>query len=157
MVDQIGLIAEMEDVRQQMRSLLPRLDPAIEVFSQWGLKEIIGHISGWEIVTLRCVQSLLEDQVPALIDDQSIDAHNADFINQRAGLSFAAVCAEWEQVRAALLQAMERLPQDVSERQIEYPWRQHGTVARMLAIIAEHEAEHLRDLEGLVPSPGIEG
>jgi hypothetical protein len=60
------------------------------------------------------------------------------------------VLREWEEIRLALKGLIAQLSEQDLEMRIAFPWGLQGSIKDMLAIIADHEMDHARELN---PSP----
>lgn len=135
-----------DKVRVEMRAVLERVDPEREVYPGWSMKENIAHITGWEEVTIKSLRALKAGTAPYILPPKSIDAHNDDMVRTRVSMSFEEVLREWEGIRAGLIAAIAGLSEGDFEKWITFPWGPEGTVRDLLAIIADHEGEHAREL-----------
>jgi DinB superfamily len=140
------LIDRFDKGRNEMRSVLERLDPGREIYPGWRIKENIAHITGWEEVTLKALQAYLAGGKAYLLPVQGIDAHNEDMIAARAALPFEEALREWEETREALKSVIMRLSDQDLETWIAFPWGLQGSIKDMLAIIADHERDHAHEL-----------
>jgi hypothetical protein len=70
-------------------------------------------------------------------------------VEARRGLSYEQALADWEQTHDGLRQAVAELPAEKLAEKLVFPWGGKGTVARIVAIMAEHEREHARELQAL--------
>ena len=144
------LVARFDKARRDMRSVLERIDPGREIYPGWRIRENLAHITGWEEVTLKALQAYLAGGKAYLLPVQGIDLHNEDLIAARAALSFEEVLREWEEIRLALKGLIAQLSEQDLEMRIAFPWGLQGSIKDMLAIIADHEMDHARELN---PSP----
>ncbi len=139
------LIDLLDEVREEMSAVLKGHRPGQEIYPGWGMKEYIAHITGWEEVTIKCLRALKAESSPYILPPQTIDAHNNDMVKARADMYLEEVLREWEGTRARLKAAISELSEGDFDKWIIYPWGPQGTVRDMLAIIAGHEAEHVRE------------
>ena len=143
----IELMDWFDDVREEMRSALEGIDPGQEIYPGWEIKETIAHITGWEEVTIKSLRALNAGGAPYRLPPKSIAAHNEDLLAARADMSYEEVLREWEGIRAGLKAEIANLSEGDFEKWIIFPWGPQGTVRDMLAIIANHEGEHARELD----------
>jgi len=140
------LVGWLDEVRMEMRVALERFKTGQEIYPGWDIKATIAHITGWEEVTIRSLRALKAGGPPYILPPQSIDAHNDEMVRARASMSLEEVLREWEGIRAGLKAAMSELSEGDFEKWIIFPWGPQGTIKDMLAIIAEHEGEHAREM-----------
>jgi uncharacterized protein (TIGR03083 family) len=143
------LIRQLYRARNAMRAALAGLDPQMEVAPGWGVQELLAHMAGWDAVTrdaLLCHAAGTPLGTPA---KGGIDAYNARSVEARRGLSYEEAVVDWEQTHAGLRRAVAELPPDKLAEKLVFPWGGKGTVARIVAIMAEHEEEHAHELRAL--------
>jgi len=147
MSDVKQLIERFNRARAEMRAAILKVDPVREISPGWDVQAVITHIIGWEEVTHNALRAYLDGDKEYLLPAKGIDAHNDDMVRARAAMPFEEVLHEWETTRESLKSAMAELSERDLYTSINFPWGMWGTIGDMLAVIAEHEAEHARELE----------
>jgi hypothetical protein len=142
------LIRNLENVREEFRSLLNAADPELEISPGWTVKEVLAHITGWDLVTVQAIQSYQKRSL-YLLDTMDIDACNREIIKSRQDHTLKEVFTEWEQARRSLVEAVQALDEEDLEDGLMYPWGEEGSLQEMLEIIAGHEKEHAREIQRL--------
>jgi hypothetical protein len=145
MEEQLDLLNWMEQVRVGLRHLAREAPPDMEITPGWTVKEVLCHISGWDLVTEKALRAHLDGGV-YLLETMDIDACNREMVAKRCGLSRDEIVEDWEQSRRLLISAIESLSGSDFEREIIFPWGEEGTIMEMLEIIAGHEQEHSEEI-----------
>jgi hypothetical protein len=83
-------------------------------FGDWGAKDIIAHVLGWEREMVAAMERMArgERPVPEGIDYSDSDAWNAKFSREFRGISARTVLANWEQTHMNFVRAARALPDD---------------------------------------------
>ena len=118
----------------------------IQVEGIWTVKDIVGHISAWEMsLNSPLAGFLLTGQfAPESIPDH--DAWNLRQASLREGKSFAEVLAEAEDSRQELLRLAESVEPAQWEMLLPAPWGGQETLSQMLDGLAWHEEEHVKSI-----------
>ena len=84
------LVAEIDQVREEMEKIVSRTDPTLEICPGWTVKEVIGHITAWEIVIHKAIQAFLAGDPPYFLHEQDFDIRIKDmhFIGQITTVHF---------------------------------------------------------------------
>lgn len=95
----------------------------VPVTGEWTIKDVVGHIAYWEGVILDHVrESLTEGRPRPLTDDESNQMVNTREAAKRKSRSWARVKAEFQSVRAALVEKTESLNDAEFTFQVPKPW-----------------------------------
>lgn len=137
------LMASIDGVRQQMEGVISKTDPAQEICPGWTTREIIAHITAWEIVIHKAIQAFSAGDPPYFLREQDFDRFNQGAVEFRADWSFEQVLQEWKKVRADLRTTILALDQEVLDEELILPWGSERTLAELIEILAEHEGEHM--------------
>jgi hypothetical protein len=149
MAESTQLIQQLEGARQELRVALEAIEPRMEICPGWTSKEMLAHIAGWDRVTipsLRAHAAGIEPGAPAVGD---FDLVNAQFIEGYQALSYSQMVSEFERVRQELKTALKEMPEERSAEPFLFPWGERGTIADLVAILAGHDEEHAKELQGL--------
>lgn len=143
------LLERLDEARDQMHSVLSFCDPTESIYPDWSLKSVLVHIYGWEEVVLRSIEVFITGEETYLLPSQSINAHNAEMVDRASNHDYGQVQKKWEHTRIELKHMLAGLSVDELNARIVFPWGPGGEIGEMVAIIAEHEAEHANDLRTL--------
>jgi uncharacterized protein (TIGR03083 family) len=143
------LIQQLDKAREAIRAALARTDPQTVVNPGWKTQELLAHLAGWDAVTSDALCGHAAGVRLGTPAKGGIDAYNARSVEARRGLSYEQAVADWEQAHDGLRQAVAELPAEKLTEKLVFPWGGKGTVARIVAIMTEHEREHARELQTL--------
>ena len=143
------LIWQLDRAREAMRSALSGLDSQTAVNPGWKVQELVAHLAGWEAVTRDALRGHTAGMPLGTPAKGGLDAYNARSVEARRGLSYERTLADWEQTHDGLRQAVAEMPAEKLAEKLVLPWGRKGTVAGIVAIMAEHEEEHARELQAL--------
>ncbi len=149
MEEQLDLLNWMEQVRIEFRYLAGKAPPDLEITPGWTVKEILCHISGWDLVTEKALRAHLDGGL-YLLETMDIDACNQEMVVMRHAFSRQEIIEDWERSRQSLVSAIETLSESDFTREIIFPWGEEGTILEMLEIIAGHEQKHSEEIQKLL-------
>ena len=141
------LIAEIDRVREEMEKVVSRTDPSLEICPGWTVKEAIGHITAWEVVIHKAIQAFLAGDPPYFLHEQDFDIFNQEAVNYRAAWSLDDVLKEWKGERGKLRESILKIKEEDLSEELVLPWGSERTLAELVEIIAEHEGEHMENIE----------
>jgi hypothetical protein len=144
------LIEEIDQIRLEMKDAVNRIDPGKIIYPGWTIKEVIGHITAWEIVIDKGLIAFLKGDPPYFLNEQDFDIFNAEAVNYRSDWSLEEILKEWADVRESLLNTIRKLKEDDLDVEMVLPWGSERTVAELIEIAGEHEAEHMEDVSKLL-------
>lgn len=144
------LISQLDEAREQMRSLIQKLDPQNEIYPGWKVKELLAHIAGWDDSCIASLRAHMTNDLPTTPAAAGIDPFNAVSVSERATRSTEQVQSEWEQSREILKELIRDLPEEKLDQPFVFPWGQVGTLEIMVRVFAEHEIEHVDEIRSLL-------
>jgi len=147
MSDISDLINSIDSVRKEMQVLIENIDPELEISPGWMIKEVVGHITAWEIVINKALIAFQAGDSPYFLREQDFDLFNKGEVEKRSGWILDEVIHEWEKVREDLKKTITKLNEDDLSAEIVLPWGSERTVRELIEIIAEHEGEHAENVE----------
>ncbi len=145
------LIGELEAARAQMRTLLGRIDVQREIYPGWRIKHVLAHIAGWDDAVNASLRAHLGGEEPGTPAARGIDFYNAQSVATREFLDYEQVVQEWELARDELETILNEMPAEKFQEPLLFPWGRRGTVAQLVAVFVEHEAEHAAEIAKLAP------
>ena len=149
MSDINDLIKSIDSVRGELNVMLESIDPELEICPGWKIKEVVGHITAWEIVIDKALKAFQAGDPPYFLREQDFDLFNKGEVEKRSGWTLADVIREWEEVRKELKGTITKLNEDDLQMEIVLPWGSERTVQELIEIIAEHEGEHAESVKRL--------
>jgi len=76
MSDISDLINSIDSVRKEMQVLIENIDPELEISPGWMIKEVVGHITAWEIVINKALIAFQAGDSPYFLREQDFDLFN---------------------------------------------------------------------------------
>ena len=140
------LIKLIDQTRKDWGAFIKKADPKIEVYPSWTIKEVLGHITAWEIVIHKAIKVFIAGEPPYFLHEQDFDLFNQAAVNKRSGWTLADVIREWKVVRAALRKTISDLNAEDLPKEMVLPWGSERSLRELIEIVAEHEAEHLEEI-----------
>jgi hypothetical protein len=113
---------------------------------EWTIRELIIHITGWDLAVVKALQAYLNEHPPYLLENPDIDASNQRMVAAREGQPLDQILDEWQQVRETLLETIARLSDNDLTVFWDFPWEERGTLGEMVAVLAEHERWHAEQI-----------
>lgn len=150
MSDISDLINSIDSVRKEMQVLIENIDPELEISPGWMIKEVVGHITAWEIVINKALIAFQAGDPPYFLREQDFDLFNKGEVEKRSGWTLDEVIHEWEEVREDLKKTITKLNEDDLSAEMVLPWGSERTVRELIEIIAEHEGEHAESVERVI-------
>ena len=140
------LLSEIDQIRTEMGQVVQKIDTSLTIYPGWTIKEMIAHISAWEIVIHKAFQTYQAGEPPYFLHEQDFDLFNEEVVNYRGSWSLEKVLQEWKEVREDLKKSIQKLKETDLEVEMVLPWGSERTVAELIEIIGEHEGEHMKDI-----------
>jgi hypothetical protein len=142
-----GLLNYIDRVRVEMNSLVEKIDPNLEICPGWRIKEVLGHITAWEIVIDKALLAYQAGDPPYFLHEQDFDEFNREAVEYRANWSLEQVIREWKDARVNLIKTIQKLKEEDLPVEIVLPWGSERTIYELIEIIDEHESEHIDDIK----------
>jgi hypothetical protein len=144
--DLSALLSEIDQIRTEMGKVVQAIDTSLTIYPRWTIKEMIAHITAWEIVIHKAIQAFQSGDQPYFLHEQDFDIFNEEAIDYRASWSMEQILQEWKDVRKDLKNTIQKLKETDLGIEMVLPWGSERTVAELIEIIGEHEGEHLNDI-----------
>ncbi len=134
----LGAFAEAhDDLRIAADAAVTRGDPHGDDEYGWGVREVLAHITSWEIEATRHIPQVLAG-APAR--DYDIDAFNVAAVAAHEGQSLHEVRASLERAYARLVNLLDGLD--------EATFAPGGVAWEWVTALARHSHDHARELMG---------
>ena len=147
MSDLSDLIKSIDSVRNEMKVMVESTDPGLEICPGWTTKEVVGHITAWEIVIHKAIKAFRSGDPPYFLREQDFDLFNKGEVEKRSEWTLDEVIREWEEVRENLKKTIVELNENDLPTEMVLPWGSERSVQELIEIIAEHEQEHAEDVK----------
>ena len=141
-----GLITEIGQIRNDMVEVVKKIDIGKIIYPGWTIKELIGHITAWEIVIDKALINYQKDDAPYFLHEQDFDVFNQEAVDYRSEWTLEQVLQEWKTVRSDLVKTIKKLKEEDLEVEMVLPWGSERTVAELIEIAGEHESEHMEEI-----------
>ena len=145
--DLAALIDEIGGIRAELEDAARRIDPGNVIYPGWTIKEVIGHITAWEIVIDKALKAYLKGDPPYFLHEQDFDLFNQEVVDFRGDWSLEEVFKEWNAVRDELIKTIRKFKIDDLDVEMVLPWGSERTVTELIEIAGEHESEHMEDVK----------
>jgi hypothetical protein len=149
-MDKTNAINQLIQSREKLHRIISEI-PSREIDARklegsWNAKDILGHITAWDITLLNPLKKLASDGsfVPEEIPDG--ERYNLQQAEIRRDRELSVIIEELEQVRQEILKIGKQLPEQYFERIYPAPWGGEDTLAGMINGLAWHENEHLESI-----------
>jgi hypothetical protein len=116
------------------------------ICGRWTLKDVLGHIADWEWFGVEGLGRMVREQeceIEAVVD---IDAWNRVHVQARRDQPWAAVRADVDAAREALLDLLGAMKEEDLARVFAFPWGSQGSAYEWIAVYLAHDREHAQGL-----------
>lgn len=139
-----ALAASRAEVDQTLAGLTEAQMTEPGVLGDWTLKDILAHLTAWEVELITTLGKLARGQTPKPVGetDAETDALNAKWLRDYQARPLDRVLADYQAVRPQTIRQVERLTD--ADLTASRKWLKGGTLHDMiLSETIEHDAEHL--------------
>lgn len=143
--DLTALLSEIDQIRTDMGGVVQEIARDLMIYPGWTIKELISHITAWEIVIHKAIQAFLAGDPPYFLQEQDFDIFNQEAVDYRSSWTMDQVLQEWKDVREELKKTIQKLRETDLPVEMVLPWGSERTVSELIEIIGEHEGEHMED------------
>jgi hypothetical protein len=143
--DLTALLSEIDQIRTDMGEVVQEIARELLIYPGWTIKELISHITAWEIVIHKAIQAFLAGDPPYFLQEQDFDIFNHEAVDYRSSWTMDQVLQEWKDVREELKNTIQKLRETDLPVEMVLPWGSERTVSELIEIIGEHEGEHMED------------
>ena len=152
MSDRDELLAMLQESRSELAGAIQGLPDdklTVPLADDWSAKDIMGHITAWDEVTVGDLRRIARGRLPTLaaFRESEVDNWNAFLIRPRKLFPLPQIRAEFEEARAEMVAALKDLPEGLLAR---------GQMVRnIFAIMTNHEKDHARQVREWRQAQGI--
>ncbi len=146
--DKAGLLRLLDETRDQTLAALTEVDLDTPVYPEggWLVRDVVGHLALWEEQVCLSLQAYSEGSEYSIPGFSDVDAYNNQDVERRRKQSVEQVLADFNAARARMKSLIEALPPDKLSSDILCPWGSRSMIAAVIQDMAQHEAEHCRDI-----------
>lgn len=150
--DPVALKATLRQNRAEFMGMIKGIGEAEALTktaaADWSIKDLMGHITGWEQIILTTARHIHDPSLPAAPPlGDSIDEWNEIMFRRRAGNS-------WQFELQALTETQQAVDAFIAGLRLgdwklrgPYSWQgDHGNIAELILYISDHYYDHLPDL-----------
>ncbi len=147
------LLHQLDEARQKIENLLPKIDPIKEIYPGWTIKQMLAHITGWDDATINSLRAHIAGRVPVIPVNRGLNEYNNRTVALRQELDYSHILSEWRLTRQVLHDIIEEMPDEKFIEQLIVPWGKKGTVTYLVDTLKDHEEEHARDINEWLKRP----
>jgi len=141
------LAKKLIDSHSATAKLLQLVDLEELVYSDWRVREIIGHLATWDRQVTKSIRAFIQGTAYA-IQDLKIDAFNQEETSKQRALTSQQVYDEWVQARQDFIDAVQEVPPHLFESDMLYPWgSERGTLSLVVEYMVYHDKEHTEEMK----------
>ncbi|MGH2521635.1 MAG: ClbS/DfsB family four-helix bundle protein [Anaerolineales bacterium] len=146
------ILAALKDSRARLEAALAGLtetqmaEPG--VLGEWSVKDILAHLTAWEVELVTVLGKLQRGQKPGHIswEDDEVEALNAKWYKEYRNRPLDRVLADWRGVRQQTIRQVGALDDKAIHE--PRPWFKKRSLFVMIkAETFEHEVEHAAQIE----------
>jgi hypothetical protein len=141
------IMDRLDAAREALCNALEGVDTEQELCPGWTASALLAHISGWDEWTIPWFRAVAAGDRAYEPPWRGVDAHNAEFVAEREGLSYGEMLQDCERSRKQLKATIGDMPAEALSTPLDYPWGERGTVADFTLILAKHDEEHAAEIE----------
>lgn len=119
---------------------------ARQITGTWSMREVVGHLVGWEKLALESVRKTLAGEETVMLsgfEDERIDEINAAFAAGAREKSWEEVWGDYNQARDDMLAFLSDCTAQDLARVMTAPWGSKYTLFRFFELWPEHDQEHI--------------
>ena len=139
-------LAHLADSRQTLLAAIEGLSQDSitheRVAGEWTAKDILGHITSWEEVTVEALKSIAANEPSAVELISDFDAWNGAQVARKRPQPLSVILDRLAAARGEFLVLIARVPPEQWEETSTWPWGDRNTLAEAMAGLAHHEKEH---------------
>jgi hypothetical protein len=144
--DREFLVNRLDETRKEIEDLLPLIDPKLEIYPGWSIRQLLAHITGWDDATIDSLRAHIAGRAPAVPANRGINEYNIRTVASRQDLDLSHILNEWRLTRQVLRTIIKEMPEEKFFEPLIVPWGEKGTVTYLVDTFREHEAEHAQDI-----------
>jgi hypothetical protein len=145
------LRAYLKATRKELTTLVDHIPAAERVIKPvcgiWTLKDLVGHLTDWELVGLAGLRQLVAGLTPKFNEQvEDFDEWNNAHAAARRDQPWDVVWRAFEETRNELMRLLDEMKDDVWQRPFSSPWGTEINGYFWMVVWADHEQEHAADV-----------
>jgi hypothetical protein len=148
-----ALIEHLNETHQEIEDLLPKVDPHLDIYPGWTIRELLAHLSGWDDAVIDMLRAHMDDHPVEMTASRGIDYYNDQSVASRSGLDLEHIRNEWQQTRVSVKQLLATVDEQKFHVPITAPWGETGSVTEMIEIFIHHDHHHAGHLKEWLQDP----
>jgi hypothetical protein len=148
-----NLLSRLDETRQSIEDILPKIDRTKYIYPGWTIKEMLAHMTGWDDATIDALRAHVVGRPPSLDAIRSLNEYNHHTVSSRNDLDYDHVMKEWRLTRQVLRTLIEQMPEDKFVEPVIVPWGETATVIYLVDMFRDHEEEHINDIRTWMEHP----
>lgn len=113
------------------------------IFDKWSLKDLVGHISGWDILTVEVLKNIKQNKLSKWL--YSVDEMNKISVQARKPKPWKTIYEEFINASQELVNQYSSIPGDLWEKPL-FSGKKFNA-AKFLKIDLDHYLEHLEQIK----------
>ena len=62
--ERLFLLHRLDETRETIEKILPTIDPTLEIYPGWTIKDMLAHMTGWDDATIAALKAFLASGAP---------------------------------------------------------------------------------------------
>ena len=147
------LCQQLEGSHSRWEELIRHVDPNLEIYPGWTLRQLLAHLTGWDENTLATLTAHQDPKAPEASPAEDFDEFNARAVSARDAMDFAAIVQEWRSTRTKLVSLLREMPDESYRRTLVASWGETLNVSGLVQVFIGHEASHAGDIQKWLEDP----
>lgn len=121
----------------------------------WTLKDLVGHLTDWELFAVAGLRQLVAGGLPESEEITDFDVWNEAHAQARRSQPWSQVWQAFEASYQAFIELFDRLPEARFPQKFRAAWGPQMTVYGWVSIFARHEQQHTIDVRRALQIPDL--
>ncbi|MFX0087318.1 MAG: DinB family protein [Candidatus Hodarchaeota archaeon] len=125
------------------------------ILGKWTVKDILAHISAWNIEILKAINNILNDEKPWFVNEEELNEaeFNKRETQKRKSWSLEEIVEEWQDSFEKLIKRIENLSNSEWEHQVDFVWKNTTIPVSIESLLGYtykgegHEGGHAKQIE----------
>jgi len=144
------LFEGMNSRREKNKAVLETVngDDIVHVETGWTVKDLVGHLVYWDVITLTCVQNRLKGSDESVDMSIGVEAFNNIGYEKYKDHSMEEIVTHWHDTREIFKNVIENMTDEQWSTAYIPPWGgdRLGTVAQFAKGMQQHEGHHIKEI-----------
>ena len=128
------------------------LDKVIYSDSGWRVRDIVVHITTWDLEAVRSINAFNSGSEYRIMDSDADEIdYNERTVTEKRNLSNDQVMNEWEDVCEKFYRSVQDIPLELLSAEMLYPWgSERGDSITLVGYMVEHLEEHRDEIREVI-------